>query len=75
MIRVGWCAKTVSSATAPFAIVSKLGWSPPGYADFMHKYGIIKQPVKAADLITNDLIADINKFDAAKITAEAKAYK
>ena len=36
---------------------------------------IIKQPVKAADLITNGLIADINKFDAAKITAEAKAYK
>ena len=45
------------------------------YADFMLKYGIIKQPVKAAELITNELIADINKFDAAKITAEAKAYK
>ncbi len=41
----------------------------------MLKYGIIKQPVKAAELITNELIADINKFDAAKITAEAKAYK
>ncbi|HEX3175382.1 MAG TPA: ABC transporter substrate-binding protein [Methylomirabilota bacterium] len=45
------------------------------YADFMLKYGIIKQPVKAADLITNELIADINKFDAAKITAEAKGYR
>jgi NitT/TauT family transport system substrate-binding protein len=45
------------------------------YADFMLKYGIIKQPVKAAELITNELIADINKFDAAKIAAEAKAYK
>jgi NitT/TauT family transport system substrate-binding protein len=45
------------------------------YAEFLHKYGIIKQPVKAAELITNDLIADINKFDAAKVTAEAKGYK
>ena len=27
------------------------------------------------DLITNQLIDEINRFDAAKITAEAKAYK
>src|SRR5262249_18730498 len=25
-VRVGWCAKTLSSATAPFAIAQKLGW-------------------------------------------------
>jgi NitT/TauT family transport system substrate-binding protein len=25
-IRVGWCARTVSSAAAPFAIATKLGW-------------------------------------------------
>ncbi len=25
-VRVGWCAKTVSSAAAPFAIAQKLGW-------------------------------------------------
>ena len=25
-IRMGWCAKTVSSAAAPFAIAQKLGW-------------------------------------------------
>jgi len=25
-MRVGWCAKTVSSAAAPFAIAAKLGW-------------------------------------------------
>jgi hypothetical protein len=31
--------------------------------------------VKAIDLITNELIDEINPFDAAKITAEAKAYK
>ena len=45
------------------------------YAEFMHKYGIIKEKVAAKDLITNELIADINRFDAAKVTAEAKAYK
>src|SRR3954452_23349047 len=25
-IRVGWCAKTITSAGAPFAIATKLGW-------------------------------------------------
>jgi NitT/TauT family transport system substrate-binding protein len=25
-VRVGWCAKTVSSAAAPFAIAAKMGW-------------------------------------------------
>ena len=25
-VRMGWCAKTVSSAAAPFAIASKMGW-------------------------------------------------
>src|SRR5437762_13415107 len=25
-VRVGWCAKTVSSAAAPFAIAMKMGW-------------------------------------------------
>ena len=25
-VRVGWCAKTVSSASAPFAIAQKMGW-------------------------------------------------
>ncbi|TMQ14487.1 MAG: hypothetical protein E6K82_27270 [Candidatus Rokuibacteriota bacterium] len=85
-LRVGWCVKTVSSATAPFAIATRLGWyravalpSVEPLAIALHP-GVkakvyIKQPVKAAELITNELIADINKFDAAKITAEAKAYK
>jgi NitT/TauT family transport system substrate-binding protein len=45
------------------------------YADFMLKYGIIKEKVAAADLVTNDLIADINKFDQKAIEAQAKAYK
>ena len=45
------------------------------YADFMLKYGIIKEKVAAKDLVTNDLIADINRFDPAKVAAEAKAFK
>jgi NitT/TauT family transport system substrate-binding protein len=45
------------------------------YVDFMLKWGIIKQKVDANDLITNELIDEINRFDAAKIAAEAKAYK
>ncbi len=45
------------------------------YAQFMLKWGIIKQPVEGRDLITNELIDEINKFDPAQIAAEARAYK
>jgi NitT/TauT family transport system substrate-binding protein len=45
------------------------------YVDFMLKWNIVKQKVDSADLITNELIEEINRFDAARITAEAKAYK
>jgi NitT/TauT family transport system substrate-binding protein len=45
------------------------------YNDFMLKWGIIKQPVDAKDMITNDLIAEINDFDPAAVAAMAKAYK
>ncbi|MBV8534797.1 MAG: ABC transporter substrate-binding protein, partial [Alphaproteobacteria bacterium] len=45
------------------------------YLDFLLKYGVIKQKADAKELVTNDLIADINNFDPAKIAAEAKAYK
>ena len=33
------------------------------YNDFMLKWGIIKQPIAAKEMFTNDLIADINNFD------------
>jgi len=36
---------------------------------------VIKEKVDAKDLITNELIDEINKFDPGKIGAEAKAYK
>ena len=45
------------------------------YAEFMLKTGIIKQPVTAHELVTNELIDDINHFDAEKIAAEARAYR
>jgi NitT/TauT family transport system substrate-binding protein len=59
--------------------VSKWGESSErnyaAYIEFLHKWGIVKDKVPARDLITNDLVAEINDFDPAKITAEAKAYK
>jgi NitT/TauT family transport system substrate-binding protein len=45
------------------------------YADFLLKWGVIKQKVDVNDLITNELIDEINKFDANQIVAAAKAYK
>jgi NitT/TauT family transport system substrate-binding protein len=45
------------------------------YEDFLVKWNVLKQRVPATDLVTNDLIDEINRFDAAKIAAEAKAFK
>ncbi len=45
------------------------------YADFLLKWGVAKQKVPATDLVTNDLIDDINKFDMAAIVAQARATK
>jgi NitT/TauT family transport system substrate-binding protein len=45
------------------------------YADFMLKTGIIKQAVSARDLVTNELIDEINRFDPEKVAAEARAYR
>ena len=45
------------------------------YGDFLLKWGVIKQKVEAPDLITNELIGQINQIDAAKVASEAKAYR
>jgi NitT/TauT family transport system substrate-binding protein len=45
------------------------------YIDFLLKWGVLKQKVDAADLITNDLIDDINKFDPADVARQAKSTK
>ncbi len=45
------------------------------YMDFLVKNGVLKEKAAGADLVTNDLIDDMNKFDAKAIEAQAKAYK
>jgi NitT/TauT family transport system substrate-binding protein len=45
------------------------------YAEFLLKWGVIKQKVDVHDLITNELIGSINNFDPAKVAAEARTYK
>jgi NitT/TauT family transport system substrate-binding protein len=45
------------------------------YEDFLVKWKVISAKVPAADFVTNELIDEINRFDAAAITAQAKAYR
>jgi NitT/TauT family transport system substrate-binding protein len=45
------------------------------HVDFLVKWSVITQKVPTSDLITNDLIEDINRMDVAKIAAEATAYR
>jgi len=45
------------------------------YEAFLMKNGVVKAEVPASELVTNDLVDEINGFDAAKIAAAAKAYK
>jgi NitT/TauT family transport system substrate-binding protein len=45
------------------------------YVDFLVKNKVLKEKVDANDLVTNDLIDDINKFDQAAVTKMAKEYK
>jgi NitT/TauT family transport system substrate-binding protein len=45
------------------------------YIAFLVKNGVLKEKVDVGDLVTNELIDDINKFDAAAIDAMAKNYK
>ena len=45
------------------------------YIDWLLKNAVIKQKVAVSDLVTNDLLDEINAFDTAAVTAEAKAYK
>jgi NitT/TauT family transport system substrate-binding protein len=44
------------------------------YIDFLVKWGVLKQRVETSDLITNELIDEINRLDAKKVAADAKAY-
>ena len=45
------------------------------YLDFLLKWNVLKEKATASDLVSNELIGDINAFDATAIAAQAKAYK
>jgi NitT/TauT family transport system substrate-binding protein len=45
------------------------------YVAFMQKWGVTREKVAASDLITNDLIGEINGFNSADVVAIAKTWK
>jgi NitT/TauT family transport system substrate-binding protein len=45
------------------------------YVDWLLAQGVLKAKTDAKDLITNELLDEVNKFDAAAIAKQAKAYK
>lgn len=45
------------------------------YVKFLVEQQVVKAGVPGGDLVTNDMIDEINKFDVAKTIADAKAYK
>jgi NitT/TauT family transport system substrate-binding protein len=57
--------------------VSRWGESSPAnyaaYVDFLLKWGVIGSKVPVQDMITNDLIDEINRFDPDRIVADARA--
>lgn len=45
------------------------------YVDFLVKNGVLKEKAAGTDLVTNDLIEDMNKFNADEIVKLAKGWK
>ena len=45
------------------------------YLDFLLKWQVIKQKPDVADVVTNDLLPDIDKFDPDAVSVQAKDYK
>jgi NitT/TauT family transport system substrate-binding protein len=45
------------------------------FFDKVHELGQVKNPVKAEDVVTNDLIAGANDFDHEKVKADALAVE
>lgn len=45
------------------------------YLDFLLKWEVIKQKPDVKDVVTNDLLVDIDKFDADAVAAQSKGYK
>ena len=44
------------------------------YLDFLQRWGVLKERVGPGDLVTYSLIDEINRFDAGRIAAEARAF-
>jgi hypothetical protein len=38
------------------------------------KWNVLKQKVETTDLVTNELIDEINRLDVRKVAADAKTY-
>jgi NitT/TauT family transport system substrate-binding protein len=45
------------------------------YEDFLLRWKVIEEKVPATDLVTNELIDEVNAFDPAKIQEEAKRWR
>ena len=52
-----------------------VGANYQAYYDWLLEQKVIKQKLDAKDVYTNELIDDINSFNAAEVIAMAKAYK
>jgi hypothetical protein len=52
-----------------------VGANYQAYCDWLLQQNVIKQKLAAQEAFTNELIDDINKFDATEVTAMARAYK
>ncbi len=48
-------------------------WST--YLDITYKLGQTKKKLNVGDVVTNELIADVNKFDRARVEQDAKNFK
>ena len=44
------------------------------YLKFLKRWAVIKDDIAAEDFVSNELIDDANKFDAAEVVKAAKAY-
>lgn len=44
-------------------------------ADFLLKWKVIPEKVDVKDIVTNEIIGEINRFDPAAVEAEARAYR
>src|SRR5205814_1199867 len=52
------------------------GGAHPGVRDgYLLRWKVIQQKVPVTDVVSNELIDEVNRFDAAAVAAEARAWK